>query len=76
MDGLPVADEAMQAHARSLTPGVRKSTVTVVRARRLGDDRDDDGDGGVREPRRPLPPTDHDAVEAQLPEGSQPPSGA
>ena len=45
-------------------PGVRKSTATVVKRRRRGAD---DGAAGVREPRRPVPPTDHDAAEALMP---------
>jgi hypothetical protein len=66
MSGQPPDDEATRRPRRQLRY-VTKASVTVVVAHPLGNGHGGD-ETGVREPRRPIPPNDHDTAEVPLPE--------
>jgi hypothetical protein len=81
-DAVSAAEQAVQELRRALPPGARFATAPawIARLRRvvvgagvsgrseLGPDEGDDGLGGVREPRRPMPPTGSTAMALDLPD--------
>ena len=80
-DAVVAAEQAVAELNRALPPGARFASppVWTARVRRmvvgagisgrseLGPDEDDDGLGGVREPRRPMPPSGSSALASELP---------
>jgi hypothetical protein len=81
-DAVAAAEQAVRELDRALPPGARFAAAPawIARLRRvvvgagvagrfgLGPDEDDDGLGGVREPRRPMPPTGSASLALDLPE--------
>jgi hypothetical protein len=81
-DPVPAAEQAVEDLKRAMPPGARFASdpVWMARVRRtlvgsavtghsdLGPDEDDDGLGGVREPRRPAPPSGSAAMALDVPD--------